>query len=98
MTRYLELQPGFIAAGDGAEFRGLLRSFRERVELSGGQVACGAGLDRKVVYRLGYPPLKTLPHSSEQVERYVKGCRLSPADVTRVMDLWAKLDQARRSR
>lgn len=83
-----------ITARSGAEFRGLLKLIREQAGLSGGQVACISGIDRKVVYRLGYTRVSKLPAIQEQVELYVRSCRLVPEQVELVMDLWATLSRA----
>lgn len=82
-----------VTAGSGSEFRALLTRVREHAGLSGGQVAQISGINRRVVYHLGYARVSNLPPNREQVEDYLKACRLADESLSLVMELWAALRQ-----
>jgi hypothetical protein len=94
--RCLTLTPDSITARSGEEFRALLRLIREESGLTVGQIAYGSGICRSQVQSLGSTRLRGLPTLSQQVENYVTSCRLVPAQVALVMELWTTLHTSER--
>jgi hypothetical protein len=93
--RYLVLPVGAIRARTGAEFRALLRLIREQSGLSVGQISYGSSICRSQVQSLGsIARLRGLPKLSQQVRDYVTTCRLVPAQVELVMELWTALHES----
>lgn len=97
---YLELPVEELTAETSVEFRQLLARIRCQSGLSLGQVKNRTGICRSQVASLGSTRLSGLPRKPNQVETFVQGCRLAPAQVVVVMQLWTRLHElpARRSR
>jgi hypothetical protein len=93
--KYWALPPDRICARSGREFRALLGLVRDMAGLSYGQIAATSGISRSSVWSLGSPDRCELPRLRHQVERYLISCRLVPAQVMLIMDLWTKLHDER---
>ncbi|MBF6138265.1 hypothetical protein IU501_35420 [Nocardia otitidiscaviarum] len=85
------LQESALEANTATEFMAMLRQILHASKMSAGQVSTLAKLPRSTAYRFVDPKNTTLPSRPEQVERFVRACRLRDDQIARVMRIWHKL-------
>ncbi|MGW5703853.1 hypothetical protein [Amycolatopsis japonica] len=78
-------------AGSVEEFMRMLRGIRAASGRTAGKVASYSGLPRSTAYHFDSPKNTTLPRDREQVEKFVRACKLNPLQVARVLWLWDQL-------
>jgi len=94
--KFIALPPGSIRATSGREFRALLRLIWTSSGRSFGEIAYRSGIGKSQVHNLGAPRLAGVPEDANQVQRYLTCCRLPPAQIALVMDLWSQLCEVER--
>ncbi|MFC6010159.1 hypothetical protein [Nocardia lasii] len=69
-------------------YMAMLRRIHEVSGLTAGQIAAFSGLPRSTAYRFIDRKNNTLPKNRTQVEAFLKACRVSRGNITRMLVLW----------
>ncbi|WP_169815266.1 hypothetical protein [Nocardia vulneris] len=81
-----------LSAGTVEEFMAMLRNILHKSGMTAGKVAKLAKIPRSTAYRFADRTNITLPARVEQVERFVRACRLRDDQITRVLRTWHELN------
>ncbi|MEU3767912.1 hypothetical protein AB0E55_22910 [Amycolatopsis keratiniphila] len=95
-TEKVVLEPEAIKATTPQEFVGLLRLVLQRSGMNAGQISVKTSISRSSAYNLVSATRTGLPTLPEQVLEFLCGCGLQMEQAADIMQLWSKLDEARR--
>ncbi|WP_433734850.1 serine/threonine-protein kinase (plasmid) [Nocardia sp. CA-129566] len=99
MSRTVSAQVGDTASlivdkCNAADFMEMLRRLQQASGRNPGQISKYAELPRSTAYHFASSTNHSLPRKAEQLEKFCRGCKLTPEEIDQVMRNWARLGGA----
>lgn len=90
-TPQTDPEPDTAAADAAAAFMAMLRRVHELSGLTAGQIAVSSGLPRSTAYRFIDRSNRALPKKRDQLEAFLRACRLPKETLNHMLTLWDEL-------